>query len=152
MLREYWLLIGENSRVSCHTWGFGHLLENKFALGWWNGQHVPILLQKRTAILYFPQQIFWQPTTTWIVARQVWTWLVKCATSLFNQLCSNVAKQVAGFFLFPVLPLLIKSRLFQSDANLYYIFDPTVACTATIMVCLESSMVRSIERWLPVVA
>ena len=45
MLREYWLLIGENSRVSCHTWGFGHLLENKFALGWWNGQHVQILLQ-----------------------------------------------------------------------------------------------------------
>ena len=31
------------------------------------------------------------------VARQVWMWVVKRATSLFNSFCSNVAKQVARF-------------------------------------------------------
>ena len=35
-----------------------------------------------------------QLATTWCVARQVWTWLVKCATSLFNSFCIKVAKQV----------------------------------------------------------
>ena len=37
-----------------------------------------------------------QIATTWCVARQVWTWLVKCATSLFNSFCSKVAKQVVA--------------------------------------------------------
>ena len=37
-----------------------------------------------------------QLATTWCVARQVWTWLVKCATSLFNSFCSKVAKQVVA--------------------------------------------------------
>ena len=58
-------------------------------------------------------------------------WLVKCATSLFNSFCSNVARQVAGFCLLPVLSLLIKSRLFRSDVNLDDMFDQTVAYAAT---------------------
>ena len=39
---------------------------------------------------------------TWFVARQVRTWVVKRATSVFNSFCSNVAKRVARFLL-PVL-------------------------------------------------
>ena len=37
--------------------------------------------------------------------RQVWAWVVKHATSLFNLFCSNVARQVARFLL-PVFPYL----------------------------------------------
>ena len=36
-------------------------------------------------------------TLTRFVARPVWSWVVKRATSLFNSFCSNVAKQVACF-------------------------------------------------------
>ena len=36
---------------------------------------------------------------------QVWTWVVKRSTSLFNLFCSNVARQVARFLL-PVFPYL----------------------------------------------
>ena len=39
---------------------------------------------------------------TVFLARQGRTWVVKRATSLFNLVCSNVAKQVA-LFLLPVL-------------------------------------------------
>ena len=48
-----------------------------------------------------------QPSTTLFVARQVWKWMVKRATSLFNLFCSNVARQVARFVL-PVFPYLYK--------------------------------------------
>ena len=40
---------------------------------------------------------FTQLATTLFVTRQVWTWVVKHATLLFNMFCSNVAKQVACF-------------------------------------------------------
>ena len=41
---------------------------------------------------------------TLFLARQVRTWVVKCVISLFNLVCSNVAKQVARFW----LPFLLK--------------------------------------------
>ena len=128
MNADYWL--DKVARESRHTREFGHLLQNKFALK-------PV---KRATCTYSAVKIenflpsatnFSQPAATWIVFRQVWTWLVKCGTSLFNSFCSNVARQVAGFCLLPVLSLLIKSRLFRSDANLYDIFYQTVTYAAT---------------------
>ena len=42
-----------------------------------------------------PTLYFSQPATTWFIAKEVWTWVVKRVTSLFNSFCSNVAKQIA---------------------------------------------------------
>ena len=44
-------------RESCHSWELHHLLKDKFALGWKNGQRVDFAAKSRT-ILYFLQQIF----------------------------------------------------------------------------------------------
>ena len=53
-----------------------------------------------------------QVATTWIVARKVWTWLVKCATSLLNSFCSNAAKtsKLRGFFACFTVPLKQEER------------------------------------------
>lgn len=40
-----------------HTWELHHLLQDKFALGWENGQRTDFAEKSRT-ILYFLQQIF----------------------------------------------------------------------------------------------
>ena len=48
-------------------------------------------------ILSNQKSVFKQPAATWFVARQVWTWVVKRATSLLNSSCSNVSKQNALF-------------------------------------------------------
>lgn len=45
-----------------HTWELHHLLQDKFALGWENGQRTDFAEKSRT-ILYFLQQIF----TIWII-------------------------------------------------------------------------------------
>ena len=55
----------------------------------------------RTEFYFFP----YLNLATLFLARQVRTWVVKCATSLFNLGCSNVAKQVARFWLPVVLKL-----------------------------------------------
>ena len=66
---------------------------------------------------------FSQPVTTWFVAIQVWTWVVKQAESLFNSFCRNVAKQDA-FFL-PIYLILVHRKIHKlqqqrrhRDANL----------------------------------
>ena len=52
--------------------------------------------------------VFWdnfsQLATTWFVASQVWTWVVKRAESLFNSFCINVANKLHIFL--PILPYL----------------------------------------------
>ena len=48
---------------------------------------------KSRTTLYFRQQLF-AACTTRFVARQVWVWVVKLITSLFNQFWSNVAKEI----------------------------------------------------------
>ena len=47
------------------------------------------LLQKVELLSTFCNK-FSQPATTWFVARHVWTWVVKRATSLFNSFCSRM--------------------------------------------------------------
>ena len=48
-------------------------------------------------ILTSQKTVFTQHAKTWLDARQVWTWVVKRTTSLFNSLCTNITKQVALF-------------------------------------------------------
>ena len=60
----------------------------------WRNSHV---WHDSRVILSNQKLEFTQLATTLFVARQVWTWVVKHATLLFNMLCSNVAKQVACF-------------------------------------------------------
>ena len=76
-------------------------------------------------------QPLFKPVNNQICCKSGLLWLVKRATYLLDSFCSNVARQVAGFCLLPVLSLLIKSRLFRSDANLYDIFYQTVTYAAT---------------------
>lgn len=59
--------------------------KNKFALGRWNAQHVQILMQKGVLSTFCDN---W-----FVVSRQVDSWVVKQATSLFNSFCRDVAKQ-----------------------------------------------------------
>ena len=47
------------------------------------------LLQKVELLSSFCNK-FSQPATIWFVARHVWTWVVKRATSLFNSFCSRM--------------------------------------------------------------
>ena len=60
----------------------------------WRNSHV---WRDSCVILSNQKFEFTQLATTLFVTRQVWTWVVKRATSLFNMFCSNVAKQVACF-------------------------------------------------------
>ena len=76
-----------------------HLLQNKFALGWKNAQHVQIF---SFSTFYYK---FSRPATTWFVARQVWKWLVG-HTFVQQQRCKTSCT-----FLLPVLPYLSVSRL-----------------------------------------
>ena len=55
------------------------------------------MLLQRVELLSTLYKNLSQPATTWFVARQVWTWVVKRATSLLNSFYSNVAKQVTRF-------------------------------------------------------
>ena len=55
-----------------------------------------IFLQKVELLFTFCIN-FSQPATTWFVARQVWKWVVRRATSFFNSFCSNVAKQGGNY-------------------------------------------------------
>ena len=103
-LREYWLLIGSNyAEVTPYT-GVTSLAAQQVCLGPVKRASCTDFVPKSRTTLYrhFLQQIF-ATCLTWVVARQVWTWLAKRATSLFNSFCGNVAKQVARFCC-PVLP------------------------------------------------
>ena len=57
----------------------------------------PRLWRDSRIIVSNQKSVLTQFATTWFVARQVWTRMVKCATSLFNLFCSNVSKQVSRF-------------------------------------------------------
>ena len=48
-------------------------------------------------ILSNQKSVLTQFAITWFVGRQVWTRMVKRATSLFNLFCSNVSKQFSPF-------------------------------------------------------
>ena len=64
-------------------------------LRFWSKWHNFRLWRDSRVISSNQKSVFTQFATTWLVAKQVWTWLVKLATSLFNSFCSNVPKQVA---------------------------------------------------------
>ena len=77
----------------CTCWVFYQPKANLFCSKWRNS-HV---WRDSCVILSNQKFEFTQLATTLFVTRQVWTWVVKRATSLFNMFCSNVAKQVACF-------------------------------------------------------
>ena len=94
---DFWL--DNIRRESRRTRELRHLLQNKFALGWKNAQHVQIF-----SVSTFYNK-FSQPAIAWFVARQVWKWLVGHAFVL-QQRCKTSCS-----FLLPVLPYLSVSRL-----------------------------------------
>ena len=65
-LRENWLYLKLRGIESSHTLEWRHLLQNKFALGRQNEQHVQILLQQLELLSTFCNN-FSQPPTTWFV-------------------------------------------------------------------------------------
>ena len=66
-----WILLDTSTRQSRHTREFRHLLQNKFALGRENAQHVQILLQNyRVELLPNFSNNFLQLAATLIAARQ----------------------------------------------------------------------------------
>ena len=64
---------------------------------------------------------------TLFAARQVRTWLVKRATSVFNSFCSNFAKPVARFLLPVLLKLNVVQVPFYISSNAIHFFDVAVA-------------------------
>ena len=75
MNTDFWLDKITRKRVTS-------LIANKFAFGPKKAHYVQILLQKVEVLSAFRNK-FLQPAKNWIVARQIWTWLVKRARYTF---------------------------------------------------------------------
>ena len=94
---------------------------------------------------------FTQLAATWCVARQVWTWLAKCATSLFNSFC-NKNKVVARFtvqvvalgkdwiVLYFYITYIIKSAIYL---YMYAHSNNLIFCTSGSQICSQM-FVRSV--------
>ena len=77
----------------CKCCAFYGLKANLFCSNWRNSS----VWRDSRVILSNQKSVFTELAATFFFLRQVWTWVVKRATSLFNLFCSNVAKQVALF-------------------------------------------------------
>ena len=81
-------------------------------------------------ILANQTSVFTQPASTCFAARQVWTWVVKRAGSLFNSFCSSVLKHVARFSCPPCRSFTTE----LSDNDPYYLYEALLFCVhATIL-------------------
>ena len=81
----------------CTNWA---LKQTFFAASW----HKSRIWRESRAILSNQKSVFRQLATTWFDTRQVWTWVVNKATSLFNNFFSAMlqGKLYVFFFRFPV--------------------------------------------------
>ena len=83
-----------------------------------------------------------QLATTWCVARQVWTWLVKCATSLFNSFCSKVAKQVVARLTVQVVALGKDWIVLYFYITYIILIASNFTCMRTVTVWYSANQVR----------
>ena len=97
-LPKYWRASDWIKLCGSHAIHWSYVLCCKASLLWAGKMGNVQILPQKVGLFYTFCNKFFQPATIWIVAWQVWTWLVKQATSLFNWFCSNAAKQNESFF------------------------------------------------------
>ena len=95
-LREYWLLIWQNYAGLALYTGVTSLSANQVCLKPVKRATCTEFVAKSRTTRYFLQPLFASCSNP-ICFKTGLVWVVKRATSLFNWLCSNVAKQVARF-------------------------------------------------------
>ena len=95
-LREYWLIGWTYAGVTPYV--------SLVAKQIWKRATCTDFVAKSRTTLYLLRKLL-GTCSNLIVAKQLWTWVVKRVTLLFNSFCSNVAKQ-RHVFLLPVSPYL----------------------------------------------